>query len=185
MGAIGAQADKRMRVYTRACTSVRVCPSSGQAEWQLSRAHGGKGCPPPQGGPAGLSFLLYCLGGLGTTDRSPGVPRSCWSALSTCQHATIPACTPAGEPRSSQQLGCHPDPTKPSRPTPVGSLTCAAGVLLAATEPHELLHQVLGNLQVLVTVTGLGTKGVLRGAGSPRPPPSAPCSCSSGSGQGV
>lgn len=66
----------------------------------------------------------------------------------------------------------------------MGSLTCAAGVLLAATEPHELLHQVLGNLQVLVTVTGLGTRWALRGQAPPMPTLS-PMLLRLWSGQGV
>lgn len=53
------------------------------------------------------------------------------------------------------------EPTEPT-PNPMGQHTCDAGAFRAAAEPHQLLHHVLGDLQVLVTVTGLGTEGVLR-----------------------
>lgn len=87
-------------------------------------------------------------------------------------------------PWSSLQFNPKTGPlsTEPT-PNPMGQHTCDAGAFRAAAEPHQLLHHVLGDLQVLVTVTGLGTEGVLSpGEAPPTSPPQPQAPCSSGSG---
>lgn len=153
MGTIGAQACKRMSVHV----CVHWCPGvpllgPGRVAAQQGPQETGVSTTP-------ASCLLPGRPGCHTQEPRcapilPGRPFH----LSARHHPSPHPCrwaqrqpAPGLRSRPHQALGAHP----------VGSLTCAAGVLLAATEPHELLHQVLGNLQVLVTVTGLGTKWAL------------------------
>lgn len=58
----------------------------------------------------------------------------------------------------------HRPPRNP-RPTTWGTHTCAARDFPLAAKPHQLLHHLLGDLQVLVAVTGLGTEGCQGQAG--------------------
>lgn len=93
--------------------------------------------PLERGVPTQRALWPRCPAFLRSTLHTPSLPAGC----------CLPTCTPACEPTGSKQQG----------PADCGALTCTAGLFLT-TEPHELCHQVPGDLQVLITVTGLGTE---------------------------
>ena len=171
-----------------ACASVRVCPAPGGASGSGVGPTAETGEPHPEGprlpqlpGPLRRQQVLSVEQVL-HTDRGQAQP---CPRPPVCPALTQPA-PPAGGPRSTHASGAAVRTPRPT-PGPQGALTCAAGACLVAAEPHELLHLVLGNLQVLVAVAGLRAEGA-EARGGPLCPPPLPqphALCSSGSGQGV
>lgn len=148
--ASGTEMCHQVPMCAHVCASEQVCwPVSVQALCMQGLLDRGWGTP-PQRGEEGQSCPVLWACDLCTLHSS-------------YQPLAMRALSSWGYP----VVGPLPQTPQSPWPTPWGTHTCAAGAFLVAVEPHQLLHHVLGNLQVLVTVTGLGTEGVPRPGEAP------------------